>query len=161
MNYLGLLLGMLFCVGMNEPVEERRCFDLQLVQVMEPDWDADRNATAVDIRIRNNSAQASAPTPIRLRDLDPNKKMLRKMQLEFRFKRYMLDNMERNITDKYVETIGTIPKILGGEEITLTLYFQDHWIYDPDCEIEAEIDFEGVSAECKRSNNWGFFASSE
>lgn len=162
MNYLFFLLSFLLPDSIPTPVEsDLSCIDLRLMEIEEPDWNDTLKATDVKIRIKNKSRQTSPATRIRLRDLDPDKRAIKKLKLTAEFRQYLMETMEENIKDPFIEVYETIPPIPAGAERTITVHVLDYWLYDPNCEFEVLIDPDEIVEDCNRSNNWRFFASSQ
>ncbi|WP_157730011.1 CARDB domain-containing protein [Bacterioplanes sanyensis] len=98
--------------------------DLIVSKIHDPTWDHANNRSVVQVTISNIGTQAAAASHLRLTD-----------------------------TGNGSWTVAATPALAAGASVTLTLYFNGYWVFDPNAELKAEADYKGEVDECDESNN--------
>ncbi len=137
------------------------CADLTIVQIEEPDWIHEEESTMVKVTVKNIGSAASPATVLKIVDYDPAVKEIKKLPLEYQFKKHAIRHAKQNQEDKYIEASVKVPSLKAKEERVLSIQIDNHWVYDPDCELLASIDKANEVPECNEKNNEKFFMSSQ
>ena len=106
-------------------VEEKGCKDPDLVvtKIHDPVWDHGAGQSIVKVEISNIGASDAV-------------------------------NFYTRLTDSGTGATSVIhtPNLIAGGTITLTFYF-NYWVFDPDAELDAEVDTYNQVIECDEGNN--------
>lgn len=138
--------------------------DLIVLEIREPDWDHPNKRTTVEVVIQNIGKAKSTATYAKLYDIDPSSDEAKKWGLED----YLIEALEENdwqteadssYESWYDEDIRVVRALDPGEKITLNFYFHDHWVYDPNCELECFVDFNNLVKESNKDNNKKVFVA--
>jgi hypothetical protein len=163
MKYLFLFLSIILLLSLysfNKP--KKRCADLKIVKIHEPDWDHPNKRTVVEVEIINIGKITSKACDAKIYDLD----ITYKQALEWKLEKEYMELVEENIArakeaevdyDPYVEAYASIPPIEPGKKVTLTFFINDHWVYDSNCELQVELDVNNKNKECDEYNNSQYF----
>ena len=146
----------------------KKCADLAVVEIQEPQWNHEAQRTDVFVIIKNRGNRSSERTIATLSDLDISYEEGREMGLDTLYLELLAENNGRaewykegdeNVDkdlkdyDKDWEDIREIPALKPGERYTLHFIVEDYWIYDSNCEIEVILDPEEHTRDCNRKNN--------
>lgn len=161
------ILGISILFG-SSAFQPKKCADLAVVEIREPDWNHEEQRTDVFIVIENRGNKESEPTTAILRDLDISYEEGVEMGLDTFLLEMIAENNGRaewykeddeNVDedlkdyDKDWENTREIPALKPGERYTLHFIVQDYWIYDSNCEIEVILDPDEKIKDCDRENN--------
>lgn len=157
------------------PITKKKQSDLAIIKIKKPTWSDDLKETTVEVVIKNKGKAKSLPARALLYDLDLSVEQgealgLKKINLELLEENnsraeywqnndnYTVDN-QLNDYDEDFAVFTTIQSLKPNEEITLTFYIKDIWLYNYNCEIRVILDIDQTNNETKRSNNqMDFFA---
>jgi hypothetical protein len=134
--------------------------DLIIKDVSFQQWDTitKGNNCYISVTIRNTGSAPSGAAHVKLYDLDLS---YSEAQKRGGFSRRELgiikqDEEERmNGSDdkNFDPVISDVPSLKPGGSITLVMIVKDHWVFDPDIDIEANVDFDDLVKEKKEDNN--------
>lgn len=128
--------------------------DLKVVEIGDPEWN---DGSYIKVEVKNFGKAESAPVKLKVWDLDISVKEAKKIGV----KKRQLWMFEENSSysedgssdyDENWEQIFEIPVLKPGESHTVTVFVK-HWVFDPNCEIGAEVDFENSAIESNEKNN--------
>lgn len=105
--------------------------DLEILSIERPDYIEEIDGSSIEVKIKNSGSIASVPTSLLLKDLDIN----------------------GNNDDEDWALELPLPSLQPGETTSLFFIKEAHWIYDPNCELEAEIDPGNKVEEDNKENN--------
>lgn len=108
--------------------------DLEIVSIERPQYVDEINGSSIEVKIKNSGNKASVPTQVLLKDWDGGDE----------------DDWEEDM-DWELEL--PLPSLQAGETINLIFQLNDHWVYDPNCELEAIIDIDNLVEEDNKNNN--------
>jgi len=149
----------------------KKCPDLTVREIQEPHIldSAGIKYSVIKVTIQNIGKLASKATSAKIYDIDLNLQQAKDLFLRLDQReiieenRIMADKLRKkdpnnpDITDsdydKFVEDSLAIPALNSGEITTVTFVIKEHWVYDPYCELEVEVDFEDGIVECNEINN--------
>ncbi|MEM7101896.1 MAG: hypothetical protein AAF502_02120 [Bacteroidota bacterium] len=141
--------------------EQQRCADLVVLNIEDPDWNAELASTEVRVTFQNKGRGESDPMPAVLFDFDPTAKELKKLSLQRSFRLFLTSNIKEVTEDKFIADTLRLPVLQPKEKITMTFILKEHWAYDPFCELKATVNFDRSADECRYSNNSNHFISSK
>jgi hypothetical protein len=132
--------------------------DLKVVEIGDPEWN---DGSYIKIEVKNIGKGESKPVKLKAWDLDISVKEAKAIGV----KKRQLWMFEENSSysedgssdyDENWEEIFDIPVLKPGESHTVTVFVK-HWVYDPNCEIGAWIDFENALLESNKKNNKAYY----
>jgi hypothetical protein len=147
----------------------KKCADLEVVEIRQPDWVEDR--TVFEVEIRNVGRLESEATDAIAFDLDLSAQEAKDLRFpdwmveaveennylaeDYKDSKHLSDDVDENAYDydRYWEEIISIPAIKPGKKMVLTFEIENYWIYDPNCEIRVILDPEETSGDCDEKNN--------
>jgi hypothetical protein len=128
--------------------------DLIVSKIENPEW---IDGSVISIEVKNIGSAISEPVKFKAWDLDISTKEAKKIGVKKRDLWIFQENSSNSENgssdyDENWEQIFDIPSLKPGESHTVSV-FVEHWVFDPNCEIGAWIDFENVSKEANEKNN--------
>lgn len=169
LSSIGLISALLMC---NEILPLKKCPNLAVVEIQEPEWNHPDQQTDVYVAIENRGKKASEPTMAILKDLDISYEEGVEMGLDTLYLEMIAENNGRadwyqedneNVDedlkdyDKDWEDTQEVPALKPGERYTIHFIVDDYWIYDSNCEIEVTLDPDEEIKDCDRENNKDWF----
>lgn len=134
--------------------------DLVVKEVDFKQWDTitKGNDCYISVTIRNSGKVKSAATKVKLYDLDISLADAKKRggfsKRELLFIKEDEEERMNGSDDKNFEpVINDVPELKPGDEITLIMIVKDHWVFDPNIDLEAFVDFENAVKEKNENNN--------
>lgn len=131
--------------------------DLIVEKIEKPRWDSKNKQTIIEVIIKNRGKRNSKGTRAILYDYDPKPKDLNRKGLSKKEKEILKGEIEKEKggkeRDPYVRDVRKVPPINWNKKAKVTFYIKDHWIYDPNCEIEVFVDFINNVKEKNEENN--------
>lgn len=121
----------------NQELSGKEKVDLEIVEIYMPDWisNDEFRGSEITVKIKNKGNVASVEC---VGLLEENK----------------LDAMEQGTGwDMYKAAVTVIKPLEPGEEYELKFRIDEHWVYDPNCEIEITIDYLNQIKEKNEKNN--------
>ncbi len=98
--------------------------DLIVRKIHNPVWDASNNRSVIQVTVSNIGTQMATTSYLRLTD-----------------------------TGNGHWTTAATPSIAAGASVTITLYLNGYWVFDPNAELKAEADYKHDVEECNENNN--------
>ena len=148
--------------------------DVSIVEIEQPEWIHAERTTLIKVTIKNEGDKMSEPFILTLEDLDISAKEVSKgdhkkstvelveennARAEYYSKSEYVEegdyDIDENTYDYDKDWVITkdIYELMPDEELTVSFYLKDHWVYDSNCEIRASVDKDMVIEDCDRSNN--------
>jgi hypothetical protein len=144
--YIACIFVLLLSSFYHEPAfpKKQYCADLIVDKIYKPEWDAEKHQSVVRVTLKNTGNTMSDSTLVRLREIDVkgySDDLTLKPSIGSFGEKHKLQKRDSVWLDPMM------PK--EKRDITLAL---NYWVYDPDCELQVEIDTIN-SKECEKANN--------
>jgi hypothetical protein len=144
-------------------IDKKNYVDLVITEIKAPEFEETIHGTRFVVRIKNNGTISSIETNAKLMDLDITASDAKKRKFEKSWIQAIKENNENAVDSTHKgykvdmdydwEKFVKIPILQPGEEIELIFLIENHWVYDPNCEIELFLDFDQNIEEKNEMNN--------
>lgn len=144
--YIAFASVLLFSSFYHEPVFPKKvsCADLVIEKIYKPEWDAETHRSVVRVTLKNTGNTMSDSTLVRLREID-----VKGYSDDLTLKPSIGSFGEKHKLQK--RDSAWLEPMMPKEKRDMTLSL-NYWVYDPDCELQVEIDTL-KSKECEKANN--------
>lgn len=151
--------------------DKKNYVDLEVVSIEAPEFVSEINGSRIVVKVRNKGTISSIETNARLKDLDITAAEARKKKFGKMWVQAIAENNGRATGEEgeYVkkgvdydrdwELMLKVPVLQPGEEKDLIFELWDYWIYDSNCEMEFELDFDQNIQEKNEDNNIRYFVA--
>ncbi len=154
MKTIKLVFSAIFLLSLSYVTIAQQKADLKVVKIENPEW---LDGSVIKVEVKNIGSEESEPVKLKVWDLDISVKEAKKIGVKKRDLWIFKENSaySEDATSDYDENWEQqfdIPALKSGESYSVTV-FLTHWVFDPNCEIGAEIDFENKAVESNEKNN--------
>jgi subtilase family serine protease len=154
MNIQKLIFAAIFLLSLSITVMAQEKADLRVTEIENPEW---RDGSYINVDVKNIGKAESAPVKLKVWDLDISAKEAKKFGVKKRDLWIFQENSSYSEDgssdyDENWEETFEIKALKPGESISVII-FVGHWVFDPNCEIGAEVDFENSTTESNEKNN--------
>jgi hypothetical protein len=134
--------------------------DLVITDLNFDQWDTivKSKGSYLSVTVKNKGSAQSSACSVKLYDLDiPFSEAKKQGRFSKRGLAIILEDEEerKNGEDdlNFEPVIVEVPSLGPGQEIKLVMYVKDHWVFDPNIDVEAQVDPDNKVNEKNEENN--------